>query len=74
MKKIRDRIRNAKRNGLGMYTVVVLFTLMTAYGCLYSFITDITPTTRVFDGVGMLCKDLMPLFAIVIGYYFGSER
>lgn len=74
MKKIKDRIRNSKHNGLGMYTVAVLFTLMTAYGCVYSFITDITPTTGVFDGVGMLCKDLMPMFTIVIGYYLGSEK
>ena len=57
-----------------MYTVVVLFALMTAYGCLYSFITDITPTTGIFAGVGMLCKDLMPMFTIVIGYYLGSEK
>lgn len=74
MKKIKKLIRNAKRNGLGMYTVAGIFTLMTAFGCFYSVKIDITPTTGVFDGVGMLCRDLMPMLIMVIGYYVGSER
>lgn len=60
-----------KEEVLVMFTMVIII----GVGVIYTVITDYQSSFKNnFMGIGILCKDLIPLASIVFGYYLGKSK